>query len=257
MGRSYPQYTNPSSTRGPCAHAGGDSLRLGLRQIRGISEALAHRLVAARAERPFDSVQDLAERAGLNAFERTRLADAGALRGLAGHRHRARWAAAGAERQAPLFAGTDVAEDGVRLAPPSTAKNVWSDYEHLGLTLDKHPLALLRRQLAARRVRTAAELRDLGNAHHVRTAGLVTIRQRPATASGVTFVTMEDETGATNIVVWRDLGERCRQILNGARLLGVDGKLELVDGVQHVIAAQLHDYSALLGSLDARSRDFR
>jgi error-prone DNA polymerase len=131
-----------------------------------------------------------------------------------------------------------------------------SDYESLGLSLGPHPLALLRPQLARRRMLSSDELARASHGRRVRTAGLVVCRQRPDTASGVTFVTMEDEAGFINLVIWKDLAERRRTALLGARLLGVTGVLERVDGVQHVLAKDLEDLSPLLGSLRTRSRDF-
>ncbi|WP_240183424.1 error-prone DNA polymerase [Arenimonas caeni] len=232
------------------------ALRLGLREVAGLAREAGERLVAARAARPFDDVADLCHRAGLDERARSLLAEAGALRGLAGHRHRARWAVGGVEKQLPLFAASP-AEDAVQLPVPSAGEDLLADYARLGLTLGPHPLALLRRQLAARRYRRSRELRELPNGSRARAAGLVTMRQRPETAGGTTFVTLEDEDGMVNVVVWRDLGERQRRVLVESRLLGVEGRWETLDGVSHLIASRLHDESALAGQLDSRSRNFR
>ncbi len=232
------------------------AVRLGLREITGLSRAAGEALVAARAARAFDVVADLCHRANLDERSRALLAEAGALKGLAGHRHRARWAVGGVEAQLPLFDASP-AEDAVSLPVPSTGEDLLADYARLGLTLGPHPLALLRRQLAMRRYRRSRDLRALPHGSRVRAAGLVTMRQRPETASGTTFITLEDEDGMVNVVVWRDLGERQRRVLIESRLLGVEGRWETVDGVHHLIASRLHDESALAMQLNARSRDFR
>jgi error-prone DNA polymerase len=232
------------------------SLRLGLRQIRGLSPDCAGRIVAARTERPFADVQDLVDRAALNRFERQRLAEAGALRTLAGHRHRAHWQVAGTETLPPVLDGTTIGEARVALAPPTAAQDTFSDYAHLGFTLGRHPLGLIRKALRARRARSAAELAALPDGTPARMAGLVTVRQRPGTASGVTFLTVEDETGTVNVVVWLKLASRQRREMSEATVLAVDGRLQVADGVRHLVAERLHDWSELLTGLDARSRDF-
>jgi error-prone DNA polymerase len=232
------------------------SIRLGLRMIRGLSADTAGRIVAARQERGFRDVQDLVERAQLNRFERQRLAEAGALRVLAGHRHRAHWAIAGADSMPAVLDGARIDEQAVSLKPPTVAENTFSDYAHLGFTLGKHPIALIRHALAARHARSAAQLGQLRDGAPARTAGLVTVRQRPGTASGVTFVTLEDETGVVNVVVWLELAADQRRELVESTVLGVDGQMQVADGVRHLVAHRLHDWSGLLGTLDARSRDF-
>jgi error-prone DNA polymerase len=230
---------------------------MGLRMVRGFPEDAANRIAAQRAQRPFDDVADLCRRAGLDARQRELLADAGALRGLAGHRHRARWSIAGVEAPTPLFADAPaVAEAEVTLPLPTRAEDVRADYALTGTTLGPHPLSFLRALLARRRCRRSAELKRCGNGAKVRTAGLVTLRQRPQTASGVIFMTLEDEDGMTNVVVWNDLAQRQRREMLESRLLAVEGKLESRHGVQHLIAERLHDWTALLGELDTRSRDF-
>ncbi|MBI5439646.1 MAG: hypothetical protein HY900_00370 [Deltaproteobacteria bacterium] len=233
------------------------ALRLGFRLVKGLSEAGARRLVAARAERAFSDVEDLALRARLSRKDLQCLADAGALEGLAGHRRQARWAALGADlAPLPLFRGLPSPEPPASLPGQSPVEELDSDYESLGLTLGPHPLALLRPQLSRRRILSSAELARASHGRRVRTAGLVVCRQRPDTASGATFVTLEDEGGFINLVVWKDLAEKRRAPLLGARLLGVTGILERMEGVQHVLAKDLEDLSPLLGNLRPRSRDF-
>jgi error-prone DNA polymerase len=232
-------------------------LRLGLRQVRGMSAALAGRIVAAREAAPFRDIADLVERAQVNAGERARLADAGALRSLSGHRHRARWDSAGAELPLPVLAGAAPRETNVPLRPPSLREDVMADYATHGLSLTLHPLALIRSELARRRVVPARTTTDASqHGRRMRCAGLVTVRQHPGTAKGVTFVTLEDETGSVNVVVWRDLAERQHRVLVESAVMGVDGRFEAVDGVHHLIADRLHDYSALLPELAFASRDF-
>jgi error-prone DNA polymerase len=224
--------------------------------VAGLSEAGGKRLMEARNERPFSDVADLAHRAMLDRRDMKALADADALAALAGHRHAAVWDVAGVERLPPLVAGSVFDESEAALAAPTEGQEIVADYRSLGLTLRRHPLALLRRQLAKRRLATAAEIARTPHGRIVRTAGIVIGRQKPDTASGVVFVTIEDETGATNVIVWRDLGDRQRRELLGARLLAVYGKVEREGAVVHVLAGRLADLTPLLGELPTRSRDF-
>ncbi|MCQ4268326.1 error-prone DNA polymerase [Pseudomonas stutzeri] len=234
------------------------AIRLGLRMIRGLREADARRIESARQTQAFSDVDDLSRRAGLDARARERLADAGALHGLAGHRHHARWAVAGVEPQLPLFAElAATTEAPVNLPLPTTGEDLLTDYATLGTTLGPHPLTLLRDQLRARRCRSSRELADAEPGRPVSVAGLVIGRQRPQTASGVVFVTLEDEFGLINVVVWQHLAERQRPVLLQSQLLQIDGHLESAHGVRHVIAGRLRDLSTLLAGLDVRSRDFQ
>ncbi|MBA6066768.1 error-prone DNA polymerase [Pseudomonas mosselii] len=236
---------------------GALAIRLGLRQIRGFGEDDACRLAQARAQRPWRDVEDLCLRAGLDARARARLADAGALRGLVGDRHQARWQVAAVQSQLPLFAGLEpVSEQAVALPVPSVAEDLAADYGTLGTTLGPHPLTLLRSRLRALGCRSSTELAGVEHGDTVAVAGIVVGRQRPQTASGVTFVTLEDEHGMVNVVVWRDLAERQRRALVGSKLLKVSGRLEQESGVRHLIARRLEDISPLLQGLDVRSRDF-
>lgn len=236
---------------------GEPAIRLGLRMIRGMREDDARRIEQARQSGSFRDVEDLSVRARLDASARERLADAGALAGLAGHRHQARWAVAGVEEQLPLFAGVSAPnEASLSLPAPSQGEDLLTDYATLGTTLGPHPLALLRQVLRARRCRSSHELQAVEHGRPVSVAGLVIGRQRPQTASGVIFVTLEDEFGLVNVVVWHDLAERQRRVLVQSQLLRIDGHLETEDGVRHVIAGRLTDMTELLTGLDIRSRDF-
>ena len=232
------------------------ALRLGLRLVRGLTETGAARIVEARGARPFSGVSDLAHRARLDQRDLAALADADALASLAGHRHAAVWDVAGVERLPPLLAGAGFDEAEPLLPAPTEGQDIVADYRRLGLTLRRHPLALLRRRLRERRLVAADEIMRAPHGRLVRTAGIVIGRQRPDTASGVVFVTIEDETGATNVIVWRDLGDRQRRELLSARLLGVHGKVEREGAVVHVLAGRLVDLTPLLGNLSTRSRDF-
>jgi error-prone DNA polymerase len=231
------------------------AIRLGLREVRGLAREAGEAIVAARARAPFRDLADLCGRAALDRKAREALAEAGALRGLAGHRHAARWQVAGVERQRPLLPGSPQ-ESRVALPAPGEGEELLSDYRALGLSLGRHPLALLRRQLRERRLLGSRELRDRGHGSQVRTAGLVTMRQKPQTASGTIFVTLEDEHGMVNVIVWPRVADRGRRALLGASLLEVGGRWERVDGVEHLVARDLQDLSGLLGGLRTGSRDF-
>jgi error-prone DNA polymerase len=239
---------------------GRSVVRLGLQQLRGFSAASAARIVAARRQAPFVDLADLAHRAELGRGDLDLLAAAGALRRLAGHRRQAAWAAAAVPLQHDLFAGIALREEVVEFTAPREGDDIAADYRSLGLTLGRHPLALLRPRLAAKRYLPAMELRERGDRAVVRCAGIVTCRQRPGTASGVIFLTLEDETGSANIVVFKDLACRQRRLLLGSRLLGVAGQLQVQGegehAVVHLVAKRLFDHSELLGSLVTTSRDF-
>ena len=238
------------------ATAAGPAVRLGLASIAGLPRAAASRLQDARAQRPFSSLADLAGRAQLAQRDLDLLAAAGALADLAGHRRQAAWAAAGVSRQLDLLHDVPTQERSADLAEPSEAENLIADYASTGLTLGRHPLCLLRPRLTAQRFVTAHQLLQAADRQLLRAAGIVTCRQRPGTASGIVFVTLEDETGLANIVVHSRLVERQRRELLGARLLGVLGQVQREGAVVHLVAKRLVDLSALLGRLPTTSRNF-
>ena len=231
------------------------ALRLGLRMAKGLSMECAAGLMAARAQRPFSTVDDLAARGRVGKRDLRHLAHAGALAALAGHRRQALWDVAAIEPATPLAAPV-IDDIQPELFPLTEGQNVVADYAALGLTLARHPLALLRAHLDRRRLQPASHLHSLPHGKFARVAGLVITRQRPATSSGVTFLTLEDETGQVNVVVWRDLAERQRRELLGARLLAVHGTLERQGEVLHLIAGRMEDLTPLLGKLVTHSRDF-
>ena len=222
------------------------ALRLDLRMVNDLSETTGKRIAQGRPHAAVNRIE-------INRKELRCLAAAGALRSIAGHRRLAYWAAAGAGPRAPLDAAP-AESPAPAFREPREGEDIVADYASLGLTLGRHPLALLRKRLAG--FLTAENLKNQPHGSQVKVAGLVTCRQRPDTASGVIFVTLEDETGCSNVVVWSALAERQRAELLGARLLGVRGTIERDGEVVHVIARRLSDHSALIGSLDAPARNF-
>jgi error-prone DNA polymerase len=240
-----------SSIEGP-----GKALRLGLGLIKGLKVTSAERIVSARNNMIFTSAEDLARRAVLDRGDLSALAAADALASLAGHRREALWQTLGVDSPMRLDMPAVKATELPQLVAPTEGDEIVGDYASIGLTLRRHPLALLRERLKKLRIHTAAEVQESRNGQLINTAGLVTCRQRPATASGVIFVTLEDETGYVNLIVWNDLAERQRKELLGSRLLSVRGEVQREGRVVHVLARRLEDLSALLGRLATTSHDF-
>ncbi len=237
-------------------------VRLGFDRIGGFPHDAAERLLAARAAAPFAGPEDLARRARLDAGQLALLARADALRSITGHRHQAAWAVAGVDTRAtPLLKVTRTHEAPATLAAPGAAETMLADYRATGLSLVHHPLSLLRQRLEAFKVQPASVLRGCRSGRLARASGLVTHRQRPETAKGVVFVTLEDETGTVNIIVWPDVAEAQRKPLLGSTLLTVYGvwqrEGEGERAVMHLIARKLVDHSALLQGLVTHSRNFR
>jgi error-prone DNA polymerase len=240
-------------------------VRLGFSRITGLSEDAAARLVAARdtpgsaaGAPPFASPEDLARRARLDAHALQLLAQADALAPLTGHRYQAAWGVAGVDTRAtPMLRETRTHEAPARLAAPGEAQETLADYRATGLSLKKHPVALLRAELARFRVQPAAVLEGYRHGQLARASGIVTHRQRPETAKGVVFVTLEDETGAVNVIVWPAVVAAQRKPLLAATLLTVYGVWQREGEVRHLVAKTLIDHSALLQGLASRSRNFR
>jgi error-prone DNA polymerase len=251
MTADLPDSGHPGAGWGPIPPA----LRLGLGLVKGFKAQAAERVAAARRERAFESIEDLARRAQLDRGDLSALAAADALAGIAGHRRAALWETLAVD-EATRLALAAVPVPAPPLVPPTEGDDIVGDYASLGLTLRRHPLALLRSRLKKRGIRDAAEIAAARHGQLVRTAGIVTCRQRPATASGVIFVTLEDETGHVNLVVWNDLAERQRRELLGARLLEVTGQVQKEGLVVHVLARRLGDLTPLLGRLATASHDF-
>ena len=232
-------------------------VRLGLNQISGLKRDAADRIVLARSRRAFEDLKDLAKRAALDAADLKTLAQADALKSLSGHRHQASWDAAAIKLERDLMADTTITEtELVLLDEPSEAQSVVADYRHLGFTLGRHPIALLRPALQTLRFATAGTLADYPSGRLARACGLVTVRQRPSTAKGIIFVTLEDETGCVNIIVQPALALRQRRELLQSSLLGVIGVWQNIQGVKHLLAGRLEDQTALLGQLNTTSRNF-
>jgi len=238
---------------------GRDAVRLGLSLIRGLSAAEGNRIEHWRRNRdpgiPL-SVAALADGARLSTKACKALAEAGALTSLAGHRHTARWQVSGIERLPGLLAGHAALEPELPLPTPSEAQNILADYAATGLSLRRHPLALLRSRLDKLGVSPAARLAQLPSGRKARVAGIVTHRQRPGTASGVVFGTLEDETGPANLIFWPRVLEAYRLPILGATLMLVHGRVQNEDEVCNLIAEEVFDYSAWLGQLQPASRDF-
>jgi error-prone DNA polymerase len=233
------------------------ALRLGLRMVKGLNKEAGERIFVARSKQPFASVQEMSARATLERRELEALADAGALRELSGNRHLTFWQVAGSEAELPLAPVPRIPEATPLLAPPTEGQNIAADYRSHGLTLGRHPLTLLREELNAARIVTSTDLRDLPHGRVVRVAGIVTARQRPQAAAGVMFITLEDETGYVNLIVWERVWSRARRIASNSRLLEVHGMLQREGLVTHVVAHKLVDRTYLLGSVVTQSRDFR
>ncbi len=233
-------------------------VRLGFDRISGFTQEAAQRIVAARADANFNSPEDLARRAQLDAHHLQLLAQADALKPITGHRHQAAWAVAGVDTHAtPLLRSTRTQEAGAELPAPNAATTVLADYRATGLSLAQHPLALLRKQLDVYKVQPAALLRHYPNGRLARASGIVTHRQRPQTAKGVVFVTLEDDTGAVNVIVRPQVADAQRKALLASTLLTVYGIWQCEGEVRHLVARKLVDHSFLLQGLATHSRNFR
>ncbi len=240
----------------PKARDGKPAIRLGLRLIDGLNEDVAKNIELARQQSPFASIEDMVRRAALDVPTRRLLARADALRALGGHRHAAHWQVQGIEDLPAMLVGHSALESAVVLRRPHESEEVLADYQSVGLTLRRHPLALLRPRLAKLGVRTSADLAGLAHRQGVRVAGLVLNRQRPQTAKGVLFMTLEDETGCHNLIVWKRAFDAQRATVLGSRLLVVAGELQKVDGVTHIVARRFRDISGWIADLPVPSRDF-
>jgi error-prone DNA polymerase len=235
-------------------------IRLGLRLVKGLSQAAGKRISDVRRQRAFTNVADLRRRASLDRKNMEALAAADALSSISGHRHQTHWQTMALEDHPPLLPAEASLQhetrSEVRLPTPSLGEEVLADYQSTGLSLKAHPLALLRAQYPFSQCTTQKELIGLGNHRFVRIAGLITCRQRPGTASGVVFLTLEDETGNMNVIVWPAVQERYRQALMTSQLVVIKGTVEARDNVVHVIASALENHSERLSTLTVSSRDF-
>lgn len=232
------------------------AVRLGLRLISGLKTTSAERILAARADHPFEGAEDLSRRANLEQNEMRLLAAADALKSLSGHRRQQVWDASALHAPPALLRDAPVEEDILELPEAHEGEEIVFDYAALGLSLRRHPMSLLRDRLAAQRFKSSQELRDLPNGRLVRACGIVTLRQQPETAKGVIFVTLEDEYGAVQVIVWKGVREQQRKELMNARLLGVAGIWQREGEVRNLVAKHFVDLTHLLGRLAAPSRDF-
>ena len=235
---------------------GTPSVRLGLSLLSGMHATSARRIMVARQSGTFSDVADLARRAELNRHDLHILAAGNALKSLAGHRRQALWQAVGALPERDLLRPTTIEEALPQLSAPSLADEIAHDYHTQGLSLQGHPLSLLRPQLLAQRFLPAELLNTFANGQFARGCGIITMRQRPGTANGVIFITLEDETGSLNVIIWPSLFEQERRLILSTRLLGVYGIWQCENEVRHLIAKRLVDLTSMLGSLKAGSRDF-
>src|SRR5260221_2712038 len=238
------------------ATGGALAIRIGLALVRSLPSAHAQRLLDARAQAPFQSIAELAQRAAFPRRSMQRLAHPGALRPLSEHRHAASWLALGAEPPPGSLGLANPAEPAVPLPRPSAAQEIMADYRQLSLSNTQHPLVLLREQLRRARICSNLELRALPDGAAVRVGGLVTHLQQPGTASCVVFLSLEDETGIDNVILWPQVFMAQRAPALSASLLAVSGRLQNQNGVAHVIERRLHDRSHWLEGLNRRSPDF-
>ncbi len=232
------------------------ALRLGLSLVKGLSQAGAERLVHHRQQNELRSLADLYA-CGLNKQDVTALADANALTSIVDNRYQAHWEIAAYQPNLPLFEELAPLPSKVKLATPSEVDALQADYHHIGLSLGKHPMALLRESGILANCRRADELMECRHGQLVTVAGVVTGRQRPGTATGVTFITLEDETGNISLVVWAATAKAQRKPYLLSNILKAKGVLEYADGVAHVIAGKLEDISSEMKKLQVKSRDFR
>lgn len=244
------------------------AVRLGMRMVKGLAVADAARIVAARMNRDFESVDDVWRRSDVPTEALVQLAEADAfLQSLKLQRRDALWAikalrdeplplfAAAAEREAAVI--PEQQEPEVELRQMTEGHNVVQDYGHVGLTLRQHPIAFLRRDLEKRRIVTCSEAMNARDGRWVMTAGLVLVRQKPGSAKGVMFITVEDETAPANVVVWPSLFEKRRRVVLGASMMAINGRIQREGDVVHLVAQQLFDLSGDLSGLADRDVDFK
>ncbi|WP_416761211.1 error-prone DNA polymerase [Roseateles sp. So40a] len=238
------------------ADAAPVKVRLGLRLVKGLQQASAGVICRERRNGPFNDAEDLARRTGLNQQQMTMLASGDALTSISGHRRQQMWDAAAQHAPPPLLASAPVQEDFLALPQAPEGEEIVFDYASLGLTLRRHPLALLRPALRDQRWMSAEELNALPDGRPARGCGIVTVKQQPATAKGTIFISLEDETGDIQVIVHRALWQRQRDVMLHSRLMGVKGKWQRSGDVRNLIAGHLEDLTPMLGRLRTESRDF-
>jgi len=246
----------PEATQAPVPGATPHALRLGFSRVSGLCSESLERMLDARREGPWRDAEDVVRRGQLDAHTRRRLAEAGAFASLLGDRHQALWAVSVEQAPPEVLTGARIQEPSVLLRQPTLREDLFADYASTGLSLKQHPVSLIRTRLNQAGYRCAEQLKHSQHGARVRVAGLVTLRQRPGTAAGVTFVTLEDESGMCNLIIWKRLAEKQRRVLLESQCLGVSGELQQAEGVTHVLAHRLYPLDDWLQGLDMRSRDF-
>ncbi|MDF2766738.1 MAG: dnaE2, partial [Rhodospirillales bacterium] len=243
------------------------AVRLGLRLVRGLANTDGGMIPIARGDTPYTSIEDLWRRAGIPVTALERLADGDAFGSLGVNRRDALWTIKGlSDEVMPLFAAADerdrvirseAREPAVTLTPMTNGREVVEDYRSKGLTLRQHPLAFLRAELRERRIRSCADLHRARDGQRVTVAGLVLVRQKPGSAKGVMFMTIEDETDVANIIVWPSLFEKQRRLILSSGMMAIRGRYQREGGVTHLIAEHLIDLSDLLRSVGDRDNPLR
>jgi error-prone DNA polymerase len=235
---------------------GQHAIRLGMRLVRGLRKEEAERIVSARGAGDFISIEEVAQRASLSQRAVRTLALSGALRSLTKNRNLAFWNALGVERLPVMLTGAAGKEASPRLPMPSEWEEVLRDYRQLGLSTGRHPLALLRSKLRKLGVSSRRDLNSIKSGERVSVCGLVTHLQHPQTANGVIFGSLEDETGINNIIFWPGVFEAYRHKILQTNLMIVHGEVQSQEGVLHVVAERVEDYSHWVRALPRNSRDF-
>lgn len=253
----------PGQTIDPNTRQPAPAVRLGFRLVAKLSNHGIEQMLTAREQGRFISADDLVRRSGIHQGDQQALSNAGALERIAGNRHQAQWDLLGVEQLPALLADASAPEEQIQLPLPTAGENTVADYQSTGLTLGDHPVHLLRAQLQQRKIISSAEWANIPDGRHTRLAGLVKVRQRPGSAGGVLFMTIEDENGPMNIIIWEAIVEKYRQEVLNSQLVCVSGVTQRSQGITHLVAKQLDDLSDLLRSLTddislaTQSRNFR
>jgi len=235
---------------------GEPAIRLGFRLVARLSATGADKVLAARMRAPFTNAADLVRRSGINQIDQQALAVAGALENISGDRHHAQWDLLGVEQLPKLLEDASAYEPALQLPQPSEGENIVADYMSTGLTLGRHPLALLRKKLGEEGIIDSASWAAVPNGRSARLAGIIKVRQRPGSAKGVLFMTIEDEHGPMNVILWQKVVENYRQIVLGAKMVSVYGVTQREQDVTHLVAKSVEDLSWMLGELTTHSRNF-
>jgi len=231
-------------------------VQLGLRLISKLSRKGADAILAARQQGEFSSAEDLVQRSHIHQGDQQALAIAGALASISGNRHQAQWDLLGIEKLPGILANASAKERNLELPLPTEGEDIVADYMSTGLTLGRHPLALLRERLAQKRIISSAQWCDVPNGRYAKIAGIIKVRQRPGTTTGIVFMTLEDEAGHVNVVCWNNIVETYRHEVLGSSMVAVYGETQRVGQIVHLIAHKIEDLSWMLGELSTQSRNF-